>query len=85
MELLGKDHWPHTTALLFGGGVRGNAISGKTNEIVESTPMDLQTGEPDASGTILRYDHLAAGLLQWMDVDSERWLPGITPFRGIGS
>ncbi len=84
----GKDHWPHTSALFFGGGIRGGVKTGATDELLESLPVDLQTGEPftdRSKGSLLKYDSLAAGILELMDVDPQPWLPGTEPFRGLAS
>jgi len=79
----GKDHWPHTSALFIGGGVVGGRVRGATDDSLESLPMDLATGEVDPSGQILRYDNLAAGILDHLGIDTEPWFPGTTPFRGL--
>jgi hypothetical protein len=77
----GKDHWGHTSALLM-GAVRGNAVSGGTSQLLESRPMDLETGAVKDSGALCKYDDLCAGLLELVDVDPQQWLPGVVPFRG---
>ena len=77
----GKDHWGHTSALLL-GAVRGNAVSGGTDGLLESMPMDLATGQLDPKGALCKYDNLCAGLLELVGVDPEEWLPGVVPFRG---
>ncbi|MBX2802338.1 MAG: DUF1501 domain-containing protein [Myxococcales bacterium] len=79
---LGKDHWPHTSALLLGGDVRGGRVCGGTDALAESLPMDLSTGALDAAGQLLKYDNLVAGLLTLLDVDPSPWLPGTVPFTG---
>jgi hypothetical protein len=77
----GKDHWGHTSALLL-GAVRGDAVSGGTDHLLESVPMDLATGEIDPDGELCKYDNLCAGLLELVGVDPQEWLPGVVPFRG---
>ncbi len=77
----GKDHWGHTSALML-GAVRGNAVSGGTDDYLESLPVDLATGAIDGSGELNKYDNLCAGMLELVGVDPEPWLPGVTPFRG---
>jgi hypothetical protein len=79
---LGKDHWPHTSALLLGGPVRGGRTCGGTDGLLESLPMDLATGEVDPAGSLCKYDNLAAGILAMIGVDPERYLPGSVPFLG---
>ncbi len=78
----GKDHWPHTSMILVGAGVRGGAVVGATDAAVESVPVDLETGEPDPSGALNKYDNVAAGLLAHMGIDPEPYLPSVVPFRG---
>jgi len=76
----GKDHWPHGTAMAFGGGVKGGRTFGGTNNLMESMAMDLASGELSDQGMLCRYEHLAAGALSLLGGDSEQWFPGITPF-----
>ncbi len=79
----GKDHHSHTSAMLFGGGVRGDATSGATdNEDLESEPMNLATGVVDPDGELCKYDNFTAGILTMLGVDSRDWLPGVAPFTG---
>jgi hypothetical protein len=79
---LGKDHWPHCSALLLGGGFPQARRFGGTDDYVESQPMDLATGELTEAGQLLKYDNFVAGMLAGMDIDPAEWFPGITPFTG---
>lgn len=79
---LGKDHWPHASALLIGAGVSGGRVVGGTDELQESLPIDFLTGEVDPRGQLLKYDNLLAGILAMVGVDHEPWMPGIRPFLG---
>ena len=79
----GKDHWPHTSILMFGGGIAGGRRLGGTDDRLESLPVDLASGEPWAGGTVVRHDHLVAGVLEYLDVDPAEWFPGIEPYRGF--
>jgi hypothetical protein len=79
----GKDHWPHSSALFFGGPVVGGRVRGGTNDLLESLPVDLETGALDDAGSLLMYDQLVAGLLEMMGVDPGEWLPGVRPYRGL--
>ncbi len=79
---LGKDHWPHASAIVIGAGVRGGHTYGATNDLMESVPMDLATGDPTELGTMLRYENFGASVLSLLGGDHERWFPGITPFTG---
>ena len=66
----------------LGGGVVGGRVRGGTDGLLASRPVDLATGELSGAGSIIKYDNLAAGVLQMIGVDSEEWLPGIPPFMG---
>jgi len=77
----GKDHWGHTSAMLM-GAVRGNAVSGGTDHLLESLPIDLETGALFPGGELNKYDNVVAGILELTGVDPEPWLPGSKPFRG---
>ncbi len=75
----GKDHWPHTSAMLFGRGVQGATVYGKTDDRVESQPIDPLTGMADPRGRLNKYDNFAAGILASLDVDPEPHYPTIDP------
>lgn len=77
----GKDHWPHTSIFMFGGGVQGGRIVGGTNDRLESLPVDLESGDLWTDGAIPKYDNLLAGVLEHLDIDPGRWLPGVAPYR----
>ena len=81
----GKDHWPHTSAMLVGGGLSGNRLFGATDGLLESRRLDLATGDLTDSGEFNRYNNFHAGILEILDVDPGQFLPGITPFRGLAS
>ena len=78
----GTDHWPHTSAMLFGAGIAGGRMLGATDDELLSQPVDFQTGNVDPQGKVLRPEHLLAGLLETLQVDPEAWLPGVEPYRG---
>jgi hypothetical protein len=80
----GKDHWPHTSQLWFGAGVRGGTSLGGTNDSVESLAVDLDTGEvldEAAGGMLNKYDNLVAGILEHMGIDHTKYIDAI-PFKG---
>lgn len=77
----GKDHWGHTSAMLL-GAVQGNRVSGHTDHLLESQPMDLETGEALTEGDLCKYDNFCAGVLDLVGVDPAPWLPGVVPFHG---
>ncbi|MFT4623628.1 MAG: hypothetical protein ACI8PZ_002284 [Myxococcota bacterium] len=77
---LGKDHWPQTSWLFFGGQTRGGSRFGGTTDLLEAAPIDWGVGQPDPGGEQLRYDHVAAGVLAAMDVDPAPFFPDAEPF-----
>jgi hypothetical protein len=79
----GKDHWPVTAAMAFGGPVRGGRVLGASDDGLDALPINLRTGLSDAAGVPLRYDHFIAGLLQAHGGDAARWFPGVTPLGGL--
>ena len=79
----GKDHWPVTSALVIGAGVRGGRAYGGTNDRLEAEPIDLATGATTTSGGTLQTNQLAAGVLELAGADAERWFPGVEPLRAF--
>jgi uncharacterized protein (DUF1501 family) len=65
----GKGHWPVTSALVFGGGVRGGRVFGATDELSGSVPVSLATGAADPAGIQPLYSHFVAGLLALCGAD----------------
>ena len=76
----GKDHWPYTSLMLIGPGVSGGRVLGATNAALVGQPIELSTGTPASSGSVLTPAAVAAGLLSHLDVDPAEHFPGITPF-----
>ena len=72
---LGKDHWPVTSAMVIGGGVRGDRVYGGTSEKVDALPINLATGAVDPAGTMLMPDHFVGGVLK---------LAGVAPPTNFG-
>lgn len=79
----GKDHWPVTSCMLLGAGVRGGKVLGGTNDELGAQSMDLATGEVSASGAQLQSANLVAGVLENLGVDPASYLPGVEAFRGF--
>ncbi len=82
---LGKDHWPHTSQIWFGAGVKGGTVVGASGcedgNMLEALPIDLATGEPTELGEYNKYDNLVAGLLLHMGIDPVPHLGAdVTPF-----
>lgn len=80
----GKDHWPVTSALLFGAGVKGGRVLGGSDGELQARNVDLHTGEAlDGSGQQLQYGNLASGVLGLVGVDAAAYLPNLGAFDAI--
>jgi hypothetical protein len=77
----GTDHWPYTSALLFGADIAGGRLLGGCDEARVGLPCDPRTGRPIGAGEPLTYPGLVAGILEAVGV--EGGLPGVVPLRGI--
>ena len=79
---LGKDHWPHTSQIWFGAGVKGGTVvgaSGSTDQnMLEAQTVDLATGEPTTYGEYNKYDNLVAGLVAHMGIDPAFYFDPVT-------
>jgi uncharacterized protein (DUF1501 family) len=76
----GKDHWPITSALVIGAGVRGGATYGATTPDGLAMTIDMSTGAPDPNGARVLYAHFVAGVLALCGVDPQQYFPGTRPF-----
>jgi hypothetical protein len=79
----GKDHWPYTSALVAGSGVRGGRTYGATDGGLVGLPVDYQTGSPSDTGDVLGSENLGVALLKLGGVDPDRFLPGVQSFDAI--
>lgn len=81
----GKDHWPYTSALLFGAGIAGDRQIGGMDELFQGRPIDLLSGDLAAvgSGVVPSASHLGATLLACADEDPAKWLPGYSPISAL--
>jgi uncharacterized protein (DUF1501 family) len=67
----GKDHWPYTSAMMFGPGVRGNQVVGGFDDGQYGLDVDLATGLPSDSGSAIGPNVLGATLMMLGDIDPE--------------
>jgi uncharacterized protein (DUF1501 family) len=79
----GKDHWPVTSALLLGAGVRGGRVIGATGDQLEARSIDLQSGALADAGKQLQASNIVAGVLESVGVSPESYLPGVEPLRAF--
>lgn len=80
-EAGGKDHWPTTSMLMFGGPASTGRTFGASNDLVEAEPMDIATGELDPDGIMLEPKHILAGVIEQGGVEPATYFPGVEPFR----
>lgn len=76
----GKDHWPWTSAMLIGAGVRGGKIYGGTDAGLAGQRVDPTGGDVTDGGDLLTPASLAAGLLTSFGIDPAEDYDGVTPF-----
>lgn len=67
----GKDHWPVTSAMVMGAGIRGGRSYGASTDGVEPELVDFQTGAKSASGRVCMSSHFVAGILKVCGVAPE--------------
>ncbi|HZO13258.1 MAG TPA: DUF1501 domain-containing protein [Polyangiaceae bacterium] len=79
----GKDHWPVTSALVLGSGVRGGRVYGASDNQLQAMNVDLHSGAPDPNGEQLQYGNLAAGILTLAGVDPAPYLANLEVFDAI--
>ncbi|MEW5850584.1 MAG: DUF1501 domain-containing protein [Myxococcota bacterium] len=79
----GKDHWPHTSAMVAGGGVNVGQIFGATDNTLSSQKVNLTTGQPDEGGVVLESNHFVAGIMELVGVPSAEFLPQVPPLAAL--
>jgi uncharacterized protein (DUF1501 family) len=80
---MGKDHWPVTSALIFGAGVNGGRVFGASDDQLQAKNVDLATGGVSDSGVQLQFGNLVAGILDLVGVDSKQYFPRVEAFHGF--
>ncbi len=79
----GKDHWPYTSAMLVGSGIRGGVNVGQWTDDWHGEPIDLGTGEARSSGASLGTATFGATLLTLGDVDPAEWCGDVQPITAV--
>jgi len=77
----GKDHWPYTSLMAVGAGVRGGQVVGLTDDTLTGQKVNLATGAADDAGELLTSGHVAAGVLQAFGVDPSPYHPDTPPLE----
>lgn len=79
----GKDHWPVTSALVAGAGIRGGRVFGASTDAIEAAPVDYATGAVAAGGLPLTSQSFVAGVLAAAGVDPAAHLGNTEVFRAF--
>ena len=82
---LGKDHWPVTSAIIFGAGVVGGQVIGGTDDSQNALNANLRNGDVDATGKQIQTSNLTAGLLKLVGVDPAPHFPDVEPLDALVS
>jgi hypothetical protein len=77
----GRDHWPYTSMLLLGPGIRTGSFGGYT-DLYTGIGID-EGGAPDPSQPGISAEALCATLLALGDVDPDEHLRGAAPLVGL--
>lgn len=78
----GRDHWPYTSMMLMGPGIRGDRKFGGYTALYGGVGVD-PGGNPDASRPGIPAESVGATLLVLGDVDPVEYLGGATPIPGV--
>ncbi len=81
--VLGKDHWPYTSAMLVGKGITGDRMIGGFDAGFGGLPVDAASGEVVADGPLLSAEALGATVLAWADIDPGPYTAGVAPISGV--
>ena len=79
----GKDHWPFTSAMVVGSGVRGGRTYGGTDDGLIGLKTNFATGNVSNTGDMLGTENLGVALLKLGGVNPDRFLPGIQSLDAI--
>jgi hypothetical protein len=71
----GKDHWPYTSAMFVGAGVRPGVV-GSYDDRLAGAAVDLEDGTARDDGTVLGPGNIGATILALADVDPGPWVEG---------
>ena len=66
----GKDHWPVTSMMVLKSGSTGGRVFGASTNEFMAQPVNLTTGQPDASGQTLTPQHVNRAIRNLMGVGS---------------
>ncbi|MEZ4741218.1 MAG: DUF1501 domain-containing protein [Bdellovibrionota bacterium] len=71
----GKGHWPFTSALLWGKGINGGKVFGKTDDFLRGVPINPIFGTTEAADTNpLEISNIFAGLFELFEIPHSSFL-----------
>jgi len=79
----GKDHWPYTSVLVMGPGLRGGRVIGATDDFYYGERIDFESGDVYSNGQDLTVGNLGATLLSIAGVDPGDFVPGVAPISAV--
>lgn len=80
----GKDHWPYTSAMVWGAGIRGAAIIGQTNDQLVGQNVHPLFGTVGGDGSVpLDMAHILTAIFVKAGVPTKAFLPGFQPLSVI--
>ena len=80
---MGRDHWPYTSMLVAGSGIRGNRVFGGTDEGFIAELANFETGQVSSTGETIGTENVGTALLRLGGLDPEEHLPGVKPLSGL--
>ncbi|MEC8104510.1 MAG: DUF1501 domain-containing protein [Pseudomonadota bacterium] len=66
----GKDHWPVTSMMVITPQQTGGRVFGASTDAFMAQPVNLSSGQPDASGVVLTPEHVNREIRRLMGVGS---------------
>ena len=80
----GKDHWPYTSALLWGKGLKVGTVVGKSDATLRGIKISPRFGTTDASDVErITIQHVFAALFLKYGILKDLILPGVVPLSPI--
>ncbi|MEO0606543.1 MAG: hypothetical protein AAF211_34265, partial [Myxococcota bacterium] len=79
----GRDHWPFTTMMLLGPGLKGDLQTGGYTPDFRGIGIDPASGQLDPSRAGISTTDIAATLLALGGMDPGEFLPGSQPLTGL--
>jgi uncharacterized protein (DUF1501 family) len=79
----GRDHWPYTSAMLIGSGVRGGRSVGAYDDRFTGVGVDPASGDLIPGAPAVTTAELGATLLELAAAPAPEHLAGVSPLRGV--